>query len=83
KIATELLTAQGTNSYEQGNLNWIVGGFVTGGPVQDLWDQMAVNTAETFLGVGHLNCVMCHDGRRHLDTLTLWGKSATRYQGYQ
>lgn len=83
KIASELLTAQGDNSYEQGNLNWVVGGFVTGGPVQDLWDQMAVNTAETFLGVGHLNCVMCHDGRRRLDTLTLWGKSATRYQGYQ
>jgi len=83
RIATELLTAQGADSYQQGNLNWIVGGFVTGGPVQDLWDQMAVNTSETFLGVGHLNCVMCHDGRRHLDTLTLWGKSATRYQGYQ
>lgn len=83
KIATELLTAQGTNSYEQGNLNWIVGGFVTGGPTQDIWDQMAVNTSETFLGIGHMNCVLCHDGRRHLDTLSLWGKTATRYQGYQ
>ncbi|MDX1981814.1 MAG: DUF1549 domain-containing protein [Bryobacteraceae bacterium] len=83
RIATELISAAGDNSYERGDLNWIVGGFVTGGPVQDIWDQMAVNTAETFLGLGHLNCVACHDGRRHLDTLSLWGKSATRLQAYQ
>jgi hypothetical protein len=44
---------------------------------------MAVNSAETFLGIGHMNCVMCHDGRRHLDTLSLWGRSATRYSAYQ
>jgi hypothetical protein len=83
RMATEVISAVGTNSYEQGDLNWILGGFVTGGPVQDLFDQMAVNVADTFLGVSHFNCVMCHDGRRHLDTLSLWGQSASRYQAYQ
>jgi hypothetical protein len=83
KMATELITATTTNSYEKGEANWVVGGFVTGGPVQDVMDQSAMNVAETFLGVGHMNCVMCHDGRRHLDTLSLWGKGATRYSAYQ
>lgn len=83
RMVTELITAAGENSYEQGELNWMVGGFVTGGPVQDIWDQMAVNVAETFLGISHFNCVMCHDGRRHLDSLSLWGQSATRYSAYQ
>lgn len=83
QLARTLITATGDNSYEQGELNWIVGGFVTGGPMQDIWDQQAVNTVETFLGVSHFNCVMCHNGRGHLDTLSLWGKSATRMQAYQ
>ncbi|HUQ95124.1 MAG TPA: DUF1549 domain-containing protein [Bryobacteraceae bacterium] len=82
-IAGELITATGANSYEQGDLNWLLGGFVTGGPAQDIYDQQAMNVADTFLGLGQMNCVMCHDGRRHLDTLSLWGKSATRYQAYQ
>ncbi|MBI3681440.1 MAG: DUF1549 domain-containing protein [Acidobacteria bacterium] len=83
QITTDLITAAGSNSYTQGELNWMIGGFVTGGPQQDIWDQQAVNVAVTFLGIAHMNCVMCHDGRRHLDTLSLWGKDATRYQGYQ
>jgi hypothetical protein len=82
-MVRELLTARATNSYEQGEANWVIGGFVTGGPVQDIMDQQAVNVAETFLGIGHMNCIMCHDGRRHLDTLSLWGRSATRYSAYQ
>ncbi len=49
-----------------------------GGPAQDIYDQQAANVAETFLGMAHMNCIMCHNGRGHLDLLSLWGKSATR-----
>jgi hypothetical protein len=79
-IATDLITAQGTNSYDpaQGHLNWIVNGLVTNGPAQDAYDQEAANTAETFLGISHLNCTLCHNGRGHLDSLSLWGKSEAR-----
>ena len=79
-IATDLIAAQGTNSYDsaQGHLNWIVNGLVTNGPAQDAYDQEAANTAETFLGVTHLNCTLCHNGRGHLDSLSLWGKSEAR-----
>jgi hypothetical protein len=82
-MVQELIGGSGVNSWQQGELNWLVGGRVTGGPVQDIYDQQAANTAETFLGMAHVNCILCHDGRRHLDELSLWGKSATRYSAYQ
>ncbi len=82
-IASELIAAAGDNSYTKGELNWVVGGFVTGGPVQDVWDQMAVNTTTTFLGINHTNCLECHNGRGHLTNLSLWGQTATRMQAWQ
>jgi len=82
-LATELITATGGNSWTQGELNWIVGGRVTGGPVQDIFDQQAANVAEKFLGLAHLNCILCHDGRRHMEDLSLWGKSETRRESWQ
>ena len=30
-------------------------------------DQMAANTFDTFLGITHVNCLLCHNGRGHLD----------------
>ncbi len=84
QIASDIIAAKGKNSWDDGEaaINWLVGGIVSGGPQQDIWDQQAANVAETFLGVGHMNCVLCHDGRGHLDSLSLWGKSATRYSAW-
>lgn len=82
QMARELIAAQGANSYTQGELNWTVGGVVTGGPVQDLWDQQTANNAETFLGIAHVNCLLCHNGRGHLDALSLWGSQTTRAQAW-
>ena len=53
-----------------------------GGPIQDVFDQQAANTAETFLGISHLNCLLCHNGRGHLDSLSLWGYYTTRQQAW-
>lgn len=78
QMASELISAQGENSYTQGNVNWVVGAWVIGTPAQDNFDQAAANTAETFLGIGHMNCILCHNGRVHLDELSLWGKTAAR-----
>ena len=79
-VASDLISVVGTNSYDpaQGQLNWIVNGLVINGPVQDAYDQEAANTAEVFLGISHLNCTLCHNGRGHLDSLSLWGKNQTR-----
>lgn len=82
KMATELISNQGASTYKNGELNWLVGAWVIGNPQQDNIDQEAANVAETFLGISHMNCVLCHDGRRHLDALSLWGKNMTRIQAW-
>lgn len=82
QMAREIITATGTNSYTQGELNWLVGGVVTGGPPQDIWDQQTADIATTFLGLSNLNCLLCHSGRGHLDSLNLWGAETTRQQAW-
>jgi hypothetical protein len=82
QMARELISAIGTSSYTQGELNYIVGGYMGGGPVQDQFDLQAANVAETFLGISHMNCLLCHNGRGHLDSLSLWGYYTTRQQAW-
>ncbi|MBI1354721.1 MAG: DUF1553 domain-containing protein [Acidobacteria bacterium] len=62
--------------------SFILGGLTTGGPVHDSYDQMAVNAARDLLGVTHMDCVLCHDGAGHLDSLNVWGAAAKRSQGW-
>jgi hypothetical protein len=81
-MAYELISAEGDNSWLQGELNWQIGNRTTGGPAQDNFDQMASSTMETFLGVSHFNCIVCHNGRGHVDTLSLWGKNSSRMQAW-
>jgi hypothetical protein len=81
--ATDLITATGSNSYNQGTLNLLAGGVVTGGPIQDDFDQETANLSTMFLGISHINCLLCHNGRGHLDSLSLWGSQTTRYEAWQ
>src|SRR5579864_597237 len=82
QMAREMISATGPSSFTQGELNYIVGGVMLGGPVQDIFDLQAANTAQTFLGISHLNCLLCHNGRGHLDSLSLWGYYTTRQQAW-
>jgi len=82
KMALAFIASQGTNNYTQGELNWIITSRVTGGPLQDVWDGEAAAVAETFLGISHMNCLLCHNGRGHLDTISLWAGNFTRYQAW-
>ena len=82
QMAREMISATGPSSFTQGELNFIAGGVMGGGPVQDVFDLQAANTAETFLGISHLNCLLCHNGRGHLDSLSLWGYYTTRQQAW-
>jgi hypothetical protein len=82
KVANALMASQGTNNYTQGELNWIITSRVTGGPNQDVWDGEAAAVAETFLGISHMNCLLCHNGRGHLDTISLWAGNFTRLQAW-
>jgi hypothetical protein len=82
QMARELISTHGTDSYTQGEVNWLAGGVVGGGPAQDIYDQQTANIADTFLGIAHMNCVLCHNGRGHLDSLSLWGSQTTRLQAW-
>jgi hypothetical protein len=83
QMAAELISATGNNSYNDGPTNFLVGYIATGGPQQDITDSMTAGIMETFLGISHVNCVLCHNGRGHLDNLSLWAKTTTRYQAWQ
>ena len=81
-FAYELIVAKG-NNYDVGPSNWAVRANVGNGPVQDRYDYMMSRSAGTFLGVSHYDCLLCHDGRNHLDLLSLWGKGTTRLDAYK
>lgn len=90
QMAREIINVQSSDtsvaqsSFTQGQIGWLVGGVLTGGvPVQDTFDQQAANVAETFLGIAHMNCLLCHNGAGHLTTLSLWGSQGKRYQAWQ
>ena len=84
QIATEIIAAQGNNSFDQANgqINYFPLGIVGGGPVQDIFDSQTANIADQFLGLAHVNCLLCHNGNGHLTSLSLWGGQTTRYQAW-
>lgn len=83
-IAFEAISSTGNNYDESnGSPNFIMGGSVTGGPIQDTYDGMLVRSATAFLGMAHYDCVNCHNGRGHLDQISLWGSQTTRQQAEQ
>lgn len=82
QMAKEIIAATGPNSYQQGELGFMAAGVMGGGPIQDVYDLQAANVAEKFLGLAHVNCLLCHNGRGHLDSLSLWGYYKTRTEAY-
>src|SRR6266567_25817 len=78
-IATETITGHG-NNYILGNgaANFPMAGSTSMGPIQDTYDTMLVRAASTFLGLTYYDCLLCHNGRGHLDQISLWGASTTR-----
>ena len=78
-IAFESITGAGNNfDLDTGSANFILGGSVAGGPAQDSYDGMLVRSATTLLGMGHYDCLLCHNGRGHLDQISVWGAATTR-----
>jgi hypothetical protein len=80
-IAIETISAQGNNYDAQtGAANYPMGASTSMGPVQDTYDTMLVRTATAFLGMGNYDCLLCHNGRGHLDQVNLWASRQTRIQ---
>jgi hypothetical protein len=83
QMASQLISVASTNTFQDGGANYLVGGFIGTGPSQDAMDQMTANVFDTFMGIAHVNCLLCHNGRGHLDTLSLWAAGTTRYQAWE
>ncbi len=77
QMARELIAATG-DTLLQGNANWPVNNQIAMGPVQDTYDGQAVQLSQMFMGINAVDCLLCHDGPRHLDQLNLWGATQTR-----
>jgi hypothetical protein len=76
-IAYAAVTGTG-NGFSAGAANFVVLGRQSMGPNQDWYDLTLYQTADKFLGLSHYDCLLCHDGRGHLDELSMWGRRATR-----
>jgi hypothetical protein len=77
QLAREVIAATG-DSFAQGEANWPVGNTISMGPAQDTYDGESVNLASMFMGINTVDCLLCHDGHRHLDTVSVWGYNETR-----
>src|SRR5215467_730302 len=77
QMAREMIGATG-DTFVQGEANWPVGNTISMGPGQDTYDGESVNLAGMFLGINTVDCLLCHDGARHLDTVSLWGYGQKR-----
>ncbi len=84
-IAYSVVTAIGDTSDDAngGPANYVYHMQTPGGPVQDSFDTMMARTGDAFLGNTYFDCVLCHNGSGHLDSISLWGSKVTRIQAEQ
>lgn len=64
-----LLTASGDSDIEPA-MAFLGRRFVQEAPSQDSWDEFTNVAASQFLGI-KIDCISCHDGRRHLEKINL------------
>lgn len=84
-IVFELITAKGNTEdpASSGAASWINRWSTPGGPIEDTYDTLFSRSATIFMGMSHYDCLICHDGRGHLEQLSSWGRRATRLEAYQ
>jgi hypothetical protein len=80
-VAWEMVTASG-NNYDRATpgANFILRGVAPMGPAQDTYDLLLVKSATAFLGMGHYDCLLCHNGKYHLDAVSAWGAKVNRIE---
>jgi hypothetical protein len=78
-----IINANGNTYDEPGAASFILGGIAPGGPVDDEYDMLTYKTAKMFLGLGNYDCLLCHNGRGHLDQLNLWASGVQRSDAEQ
>jgi hypothetical protein len=81
QFVSELITAQG-DTFENGPPNFTVGGVMSMGPAQDTYDRQWVQVSTAFLGLKYIDCILCHNGAGHLESINLWASRVTRAQAW-
>jgi hypothetical protein len=81
QFVTSVITSNG-NSFQNGAVNYIVGGLTPMGPPQDTYDTLLVQTGKRFLGIETFDCLLCHDGQGHLNALNLWATNTKRSEAW-
>ncbi len=77
KFVADMMTATTVIGRASGPANFLircqVGDPLVDGPIvhEDTLDEIAIRTSKYFLGID-LECVSCHDGARHLESINLW-----------
>ena len=83
QIATDVITGRGNNyDWDTATANFPMAGSTAMGPIQDTYDNMLVKSATTFLGETYYDCLGCHNGRGHLDQISLWGSQTRRSEAW-
>ena len=82
-LVYNIVNSNGNTYDEPGAPSFILGGIAPGGPIDDEYDMLAYKTAKMFLGLGNYDCLMCHNGRGHLDAINLWGSTLQRSDAEQ
>ena len=83
RLARELITAKGESSWADGRLGFLSWAGLAIQLEQDRLDLHTVQVSEVFLGISHMDCLLCHNGRGHLDEISLWGSGARRRQAWE
>src|SRR5207237_9090758 len=78
-----LVAARNSFAPNAGAANCVYGMTTPMGPIQDTYDTCLSKTAQTYLGIAYYDCLLCHNGRGHLDNISLWGSGVTRAQAWQ
>jgi hypothetical protein len=80
-IVPQLITATG-NHYDAdtGAANFPITAKTNMGPAQDTYDNGLVKATTYFLGMSQYDCLLCHNGRGHLEEINLWGARRTRLE---
>jgi hypothetical protein len=86
-MVEEMLTASARSNYYVGPASYLARWVIIGATCEeevheDTADEIAVQTASHFLGL-NLQCVSCHNGRRHLEKVNLWLTEQKRIDFFQ
>ena len=81
-VSWELVAANG-NHFDSGPTNFPMTARTSMGPSQDTYDNGMVKTATFFLGMAQYDCLLCHNGRGHLDQINVWGARQTRLDAWK